>query len=140
MFTALQFAKYGYDDNKSLKLVVDEMGIPEFRYRGESYSTGFKREVLGGHYAFSMKGGAERHLSYARRLEILDFEGLFKQASLYWEDALGEPFCRFLWKKKRVWLAANDAEMRLDGKPFPEEIEKPAGCKVKIYSSQLEPR
>lgn len=108
------------------------LATPEFEFRGVQYQEGFSHQI--GWFLspllpnLALKENRPRHLAWNDRIRHSELnptsESLLRQASLI--------------KKKDGWyLAANDADIQLDGRPFPTEYEVRGSAKVSIESHQL---
>ncbi|CAN2042895.1 membrane hypothetical protein [Candidatus Magnetomoraceae bacterium gMMP-15] len=120
----ITFAKYKYSDKFALEVEVKNKK-PVFRFKGKEFKAGFSREFLFGYASLPMQDKKIRHLGWNERINLPEFKGLFKQSALYWFN-------------DKVWLAAGDAQIKLDGKKFPTKKEVNSDkCEVSIYSRQL---
>ena len=115
------------DEARSL-LVGIEGNRPVFQFRGQSYKSGFVREGLGGWIYRPYRDGVLRHLAIGQRLPLTGLPllgvDLLKQAAV------------FRWRGQ-WWLAANDADIRLDGEAFPLSAQISAGSWLSLVSRQL---
>ncbi|MDJ0840691.1 MAG: hypothetical protein QNK37_29540 [Acidobacteriota bacterium] len=115
---------------KNLGLVT--LAAPVFRFRGQVFDKGFSHEIgwfLSRYLpSIAVRPGAERHLAWKSRIihRALDGTGgsLLGQAALirYGND---------------YWLAANDADLQMDGAPFPNGVRINGSCTLEIESLQL---
>jgi len=115
------------DDNHSVLLTVDG-NRPVFQFRGQKYKSGFVREGLGGWIYKPYRDGVLRHLAVGQRLPLTGLPllgvDLLKQSAV------------FRWQGQ-WWLAANDADMRLDGEAFPTSALVNSGSWLSFVSRQL---
>ena len=105
---------------------------PIFRFANQTFTSGFSHEIG---WVFSpwlpavaLEDGQIRHLSWNNRIahpRLTDQQGsLLRQAAL---ARYGNEF----------WLLANDAQIRLDGKPFPNEVKIQGSAVLKLESRQI---
>jgi len=117
---------------KDLGLVA--LAAPTFRFRGQVFRTGLAHEI-GWVLApvlpsIATEIGKARHLRWQNRVFHRALDGIdgsvLKQASLIrFEDG--------------YWLAANDAELRLDGQPFPDGMTVSGAFRLQVETRQLGP-
>ncbi|MCP4347981.1 MAG: hypothetical protein GY795_20955 [Desulfobacterales bacterium] len=140
----ISFKKYRYSKKYALEVEVKDHK-PVFRFRGKEYKEGFYHSILFGLASLPIEDGRFRHLTWNNRLDIKEFRSAFKQSAIYW-DGVKNKFGIFRTAGK-VWMVANDAQIRLDGKEFPMERkitpddESPnryqGKCVIKIYSRHI---
>lgn len=125
----LTFGALGHEESqdKSITLHIDG-NRPVFEFRGKSYLQGFVREGLGGWIYKPYGDGVLRHLAVGQRLPLaglpVSASELLKQAAVF----------RY---RGQWWLAANDADMRLDGQAFPMTAKIKSGTWISLVSRQL---
>lgn len=139
----MSFGAFGYSDADKDVLEFEipahrdlfgmvQFAQPQFRYRGQVFDRGFSTEIgwfLSALFpSIAPANHKPRHLAWNRRIfhtTLTDAEGsLLRQASL-------------IRKGDRYWLVANNADIRLDGQPFPSHRTVSGSARLRIESHQL---
>lgn len=123
------FGAFQYDDgeDKSLYVAVVD-GTPRFRYQDLLFEDGFSREVAWGWFSFPYPEGRERHLAYNNRIR---FPGL-RQTPIELLGQASVVCIRGTW-----YLNANNADIRMDGAPFPNSIQAEHGARIRVATLQI---
>jgi len=123
----ITFKKFNYNPNNALKLTIIN-NKPVFQYKNRIFTKGFFYEFFFGLCSWPLGSGGKievKHLGWNSRIDVPELKDALKQSALY-------------WKNGDIWLAANDAEIKLDGKTFPNTNVITSGkCVLKIYSHQI---
>lgn len=126
---SITFGALNHRQSEDSVLTVQITGNrPVFTFRGKTYRKGFVREGFGGLIARPYPEGVLRHLAIGQRLPL---SGLPVATS----ELLGQ--AAVLRYQGDWWLAANDADIYLDGKPFPNQATVASGTEIRLQSRQL---
>ena len=126
---AINFGAFDYssDPDQVLNLAI-EGGVPVFRFRGKTFADGFSRRLFGGLISIPYSEGQSRHLSVRGRIR---FDGTRFSAL----ELLGQAS---VIKHRGAWyLAANDADILLDGIPFPVTSVASRGDWITLATREL---
>jgi len=121
------FGAFKYRLKDALEIEVHNRR-PVFRYQGREIKRPFRRDILGGLVSLPMGANTAKHLAWRNRIDFAKIKDHLKQAALYWDS------------NGKVWLAANDANIKFNGNDFPRTRKISGGkCNVTLYSRQLGP-
>lgn len=125
----ITFGLLGHKRDSQTKLNLRiEGNRPVFSFRGKDYKKGFVREGFGGWLSKPYGNGVLRHLAIGQRLPLVGLPAapseLLRQAAVF-------------KYQNQWWLAANDADIQLDGQSFPNTQTIAGGSWLKLESRQL---
>lgn len=136
----ISFGAFGYSEAPKdvLELSIPSVRVlagdlawarPEFTFRGQNYSAGFSHEVAWGILPnIATKSGQMRHLAWRKRIFHKALDGV--EGSLLKQAAI-------MRKGNEYYLLAGDADIRLDGQPFPNSMTTSGSSLIKIESLQI---
>jgi len=126
----ISFGHYNYSETKGKVLEVEiRNNKPVFRFAGQEFSEDFSRSLIWGAIRWPYSDGTTRHLAFRGRVRLPGTGGmgaseLLRQAAI-------------IRYKGGYLLAANDADIRLDGLDFPTTVGVASNSVVRLATRQL---